>query len=137
MIQLAYLSSTKTLLPADEIEDILVTSRRNNGLQDITGMLLYKNGNVLQLLEGEREEVLKLFHKIEKDERHHGIIRLYEKHITTREFPEWTMGFHDLNAEAVRAREGFSEFLNPSFEFKTLKPTQAAKLMGLFRSASR
>ena len=54
MIQIAYVSSTRELLSAEDIAQILSKSRENNGRRGITGMLLYKGGDVLQVLEGKR-----------------------------------------------------------------------------------
>jgi len=137
MIQLAYLSSTRTLLSAEELADLLVVSRRNNLQRDITGLLLYKGRNVLQVLEGERDDVLRLFQTIEKDERHFGVIRLYEKQIVEREFSRWTMAFQDLNGDGARFLEGYDEFLNPGFDLRGIKPTEATKLMNIFKAAFR
>ena len=53
MIPLAYVSSTCGLLTVDDIVNTLAASREKNGKQGITGMLLYKDGNVLQILEGD------------------------------------------------------------------------------------
>ena len=137
MIQLAYISSTRGLLTADDIAKILVGSREKNHRRGITGMLLYKGGNVLQIVEGETEEVIALFEVIRKDERHSGVIKLYQRNIAERDFPEWTMGFHDLNAESVRNLEGFSEFLDPNFDVLTLTPSSAARLLYSFKSGIR
>jgi len=137
MIQLAYVSSTKGLLTVDAIEKILVVSREKNRKLGITGMLLYKGGNVLQVLEGEREGVVALFEVIRKDERHGGVIKLYQTNIKERDFPEWTMGFHELNAESARRLEGFSEFLDPGFDMHAIKPSAAAKLLNCFKSGIR
>jgi hypothetical protein len=137
MIQLAYVSSTKGLLPADEIAGILVKSREKNHKRGITGMLLYKGGNVLQVIEGEKEAVLALFEVIRLDERHGGVIKLYQKDIAERDFPEWTMGFHDLNADSARNLEGFSEFFDPNFDIHAIKPSAAARLLNHFKSGLR
>jgi hypothetical protein len=137
MIQLAYVSSTTGLLTVDGIEKILVVSREKNRKLGITGMLLYKGGNVLQVLEGEEEAVVTLFEVIRKDERHGGIIRLYQKSVLERDFPEWTMGFHELNAESTRRLEGFTEFLNPRFNMHEIKPSAAAVLLNCFKSGNR
>ena len=137
MIQLAYVSSTKGLLTVDAIEKILVVSREKNRKLGITGMLLYKGGNVLQVLEGEREEVVALFEVIRKDERHGAIIKLYQTNIKERDFPEWTMGFHELNAESARRLEGFSEFLDPGSDMLAINPSAAAKLLNCFKSGIR
>jgi hypothetical protein len=134
---LAYVSSTKGLLTVDAIEKILVVSREKNRKLGITGMLLYKGGNVLQVLEGEKQEVVALFEVIRKDERHGGVIKLYQNNIKERDFPEWTMGFHELNAESARRLEGFSEFLDPEFDMHAIKPSAAAKLLNCFKSGVR
>ncbi len=139
MIQLAYVSSTRGLLIADDIVNILVASREKNGNRGITGMLLYKGGNVLQILEGEEAQVIPLFEVIQKDERHSGVIKLYQKNIEVRDFPEWTMGFNDLSASAEGARQllGFSEILDSDFDMLTIKPSSAAKLLSHFKSGIR
>jgi len=137
MIQLAYLSSTRSLLNVYEIAEILIKSRENNEKRGITGMLLYKDGNVLQILEGEEDPVRALFEKISNDPRHSGVLRLYEKSVEVRDFSEWTMGFHDLEAEGARYLEGFSEFLDPLFDISQLKPSTAARLLSLFKQGVR
>jgi hypothetical protein len=137
MIQLAYVSSTRGHLTADDIVKILVSSREKNGNRGITGMLLYKAGNVLQILEGEETQVLSLFDIIQKDERHSGVIKLYQKSIQTRDFPEWKMGFYDLSVEGVRQLDGFSEILDPHFDMHSIKPSAAAKLLNSFKSTMR
>jgi hypothetical protein len=137
MFQLAYLSSTRGLLTPDEIAEILIVSRENNSKRGITGVLLYKGGNVLQVLEGEKSEVISLYAKIEKDERHAGIIRIYEKEVGERDFPEWTMGFHDLNAEGAKYLEGYDEFMALDFDIQKLHPSDALRLMKLFKASVR
>ncbi len=137
MIQLAYVSSTRGLLIADDIVKILVACHKKNGNRGITGMLLYKGGNVLQILEGEDAQVLPLFEMIQKDERHSGVIKLYQKNIEVRDFPEWTMGFHDLSADGSRQLRGFSKILDTDFDMHTIKPSAAAKLLNYFKSGIR
>ena len=137
MIQLAYVSSTSGLLKADDIVNILIASREKNENRAITGMLLYKDGNVLQILEGDESQVIQLFEIIKKDERHRGIIKLYQKSIEARDFPEWTMGFHHLSAEDARQLVGFSEIFDPAFDMRAIKPSTAAELLKSFKSGFR
>ncbi len=100
-------------------------------------MLLYKNGNVLQVIEGAGKEVRELFDVINGDERHYGVLKLYERAIEEREFPEWVMGFSDLNEGEARHLEGFSEFLDPEFDIQQLKPSSAMKLLSTFKKGIR
>lgn len=137
MIQLAYVSSTRGLLHREDIVDILEVSRRKNKLAGITGMLLYKDGSVLQILEGEPEKVRHLYSVIQKDHRHGSVIRLYEKEVSERDFPEWSMGFSDLNSEEAKRLDGFSEILDPKFDMHEIKPSAAEKLLRAFKSGFR
>ena len=134
MIQLAYLSATPALLSPDDIAQILISSRSNNAKLEVTGLLVYKDGSVLQFLEGPEENVDKLFGKISQDSRHRGIIVLYRKPIDTRDFPEWTMGFSDLKAEGATYLEGFEDVLGSDYDIKKLSATAAQKLVRLFRN---
>lgn len=137
MIQIAYLSSTLGLLTPADIADILNASREKNGQRGITGMLLYKGGNVIQVLEGEEAQVLPLFATIQKDPRHKGVMKLYQKNVAARDFPEWTMGFHDLSAMDARQLEGFSKILDADFDMQTIQPSTAAKLLNSFKTGVR
>jgi len=133
MLQIAYHSSTAGLLSADGIAALLVASRAKNTLRGITGMFLYKNGDVLQVMEGENQTVLALFDVIQADPRHRGVIRLYEKPILERDFPDWTMGFYDLDAEGASTIEGYKDIFGNDSAMRDLKPSAAAKLIAIFR----
>jgi hypothetical protein len=137
MIQIAYVSSTQGLLTADEIEHLLVSSRARNQARGITGVLLYKGGNVLQVIEGEEPRVLTLFSAIQRDPRHTGVIKIYQKKIVSRDFPEWTMGFHDLGAKHVQHLEGVNDMLDPTFDMQSLNPSSAATLLSSFKASIR
>lgn len=95
--KLLYASSAKSLLSNDDLMEILEKSRANNSKKDITGILLYHDGNFIQLLEGKKEDVVALYEKIGQDERHRGIIRLMDECTEVRDFPEWSMGFEEVD----------------------------------------
>jgi hypothetical protein len=76
---------------------ILDSSVRNNKRSDITGMMLYSEGNVMQVLEGDKNTVLETFHAIQLDVRHCGIFVLIEEEIASRKFASWSMGFKHLS----------------------------------------
>ncbi len=137
MIQIAYVSSTRGLLSVDQLLRLLTKSREKNAAAGITGMLLYKDGNVLQIIEGEAEAVAPLFEQIRYDPRHTGVIKLYRKAVAERDFPEWLMGFRDLGAGAARELEGFSDVLDPQFDMLKLNSSDAAKLLNSFKTSMR
>jgi Sensors of blue-light using FAD len=64
----------------EELTDLLRKSRDNNAALGITGMLLYKDGNFMQVLEGDEERVRALATKVSQDRRHRGFIQLELHH---------------------------------------------------------
>ncbi len=109
-----YVSSASSLLSGEELSGLLTSFRERNALHDITGMLLYQDGNIMQVLEGRQAAVEGLFQNIQKDVRHSGVIVLIKEAIEQREFNDWSMSYRDLSGSA---QEGFSNFMSiGSFE---------------------
>ncbi len=137
MIQIAYVSSAVELFNGAAIERLLKDCRRRNQQRDISGMLLYRGGNILQVIEGEPDVVLPLFAKISRDPRHHGVIKFYQKTIEERDFPDWTMAFHNLDAPNARNEEGYSDFLMTNEGALAVQSAAAVKLVKLFKASMR
>ena len=97
MLSLTYVSSTKELLSVPELVELLESVRPKNDELELTGMLLYSGGNVIQTLEGPDEAVLRVFASIEDDPRHTGIRVLKREQVETRTYPRWSMGFRNLS----------------------------------------
>lgn len=136
MISLIYVSSAVELFSPTELVTLLEVSRRNNTLTDISGLLLYKDGNFLQVIEGEEEEIHRLHAKISRDPRHTGLITLTERVIQQRQFSDWRMGFKNLSDPGVRTLPGYSEFLNTPLtgaEFAA-NPSRAERLLQTFKA---
>ena len=89
---------------------MLQKSTHRNTKAGITGLLLYKEGSFMQVLEGEEKPVKALFSKISHDPRHRNIITLIQERIEKREFAEAAMAFRDL--ETGEKPSGYSDFLN-------------------------
>jgi hypothetical protein len=94
--QLLYVSAASEKIDEPEIDRILALSRKNNPAQEITGVLLFRGGIFLQLLEGEKNKVEQLFAKIEKDPRHNHIIRVLEVDSNERIYTDWSMAYRKL-----------------------------------------
>lgn len=137
LYSLVYVSSTVTPFSSAELVALLDQSRANNTRLGISGMLLYKDGNTMQLLEGERDIVLALYARIAADPRHRGLLRLLEGPTDTRQFADWSMAFRDLGAPEAHDIPGYSEFLNTPLtgaEFSA-NPTRCQKLLTTFKRA--
>ena len=135
MFRLVYVSSALKPFGQDELLDLLVKARSKNNQQHITGILLYKDGNFLQVLEGEESAVRELFATIENDPRHRGTIVLMEDEDESPLFSQWSMGFRNLADPDVQAMEGFSPFMNHTLAPSDFKddPSGCLDLINLFR----
>jgi hypothetical protein len=97
MIYLIYVSSATKLMRKESLLELMEQARSKNQRLGVSGMLLYKTGNFMQRLEGEREMVLNLYETILKDPRHRDVFQVHTAEIEERNFPEWSMGFTDMD----------------------------------------
>ena len=102
-------------IPADlaeaELEKVLASARARNLEMGITGLLLFHNGEFVQLLEGKRAAVETVYHDvILKDRRHRAVTMCWDQPISHRSFSAWSMGFprpSDLDAEKSPGLKGY------------------------------
>ena len=76
-----------------------VESRALNAVRGITGLLLYRSGRVMQMLEGDAGEVRTLYDRIRMDVRHHQVTNVWTSKAVERRFPSRSMGFDDLERD--------------------------------------
>lgn len=76
---ISYVSTASTGNKAPDILDLLIKSTKHNNDFDITGVLLSSDTNFFQLIEGEEEAVKILYAHIEKDTRHHNLIKFVDQ----------------------------------------------------------
>lgn len=126
--QLLYFSTATPELTEDALTEILMESQNRNAKRNITGLLLHSDGNIIQIIEGEKEDVEALFAKIEHDKRHRGVLVLSRKHVEKRDFPEYKMGFRRPSRDLIEAQiPGFTDFV----ERGTIPPHQLEGLSTL------
>ncbi|WP_233872007.1 BLUF domain-containing protein [Dyadobacter sp. CY323] len=110
---LVYISSSNEL-SADQLRELSTKSQEKNRLLGITGALLYCNGSIIQVLEGEEEKVNILYNVIAKDRRHNQVTKLYGGQIKERSFSDWLMGYRTLTQSEMSALEEEIPFIrNP------------------------
>ncbi len=95
-----------------ELHNLLFQARLRNQKLEITGMLVYCDNKFIQVLEGEKNRVLSLYKTIRKDSRHIKVKTLLEKEIEHRMFPDWTMGYKNIDSDTYKNIPGFTLFLD-------------------------
>ncbi len=92
LVRLVYASRfLESKYDTKELARILESAKANNPGFEITGELIFGDDHFLQCLEGGREEVNKLYSKIQQDPRHESLMILSYEEVTKREFFEWSM----------------------------------------------
>lgn len=135
LIRLIYASSAVELFTEQELIDLLHKSRSNNQKRNITGMLLYRDGNFLQVLEGPASQIDELYDIIKQDSRHKGILTISRENAKGRIFPDWEMGFHNVENVDLDEYPGFTDFLKTPFtpDYLSKNPSRARVFLETFR----
>ena len=113
-----------------DIENILISSERNNPKSEVTGLLIFGSKIYLQFLEGPENSVDATFNRIKSDKRHNEIRILKESKSDRRLFTSWTMRPQDLElmmwtaediesglVEKFNSKQALNVFENLSREF--------------------
>lgn len=116
LFHLIYVSTAISPRRLEDHAKLLAQARSRNRHSNVTGMLLYKNGHFMQVLEGDEKDVMEIFAIIKKDIRHHSIDVLRSEYVQQRDFPDWTMGFADVDALDAATVPGFTRFLERDFK---------------------
>lgn len=86
--QLVYVSSARQGYLIHEVDQQTEAGHARNAQNDITGILLHYNGNFLQLLEGAPGIVDTTLGRIKADQRHRGLLVLYDETVDARRFSD-------------------------------------------------
>lgn len=139
LYRIVYVSTATPLCNDAVLRDLLQESHKHNAEAGITGLLLHKDGQFMQVLEGPEQAVKEMFEHIRQRPEHHGIMVLIEEHAHERQFPDWSMAFENLDLPQGQSLPGYSEFLNTPLteaEFAA-NPSRCKKLLLLFKKNIR
>ena len=97
LVRLMYASRAVAAMNQEELHAILRKSKGNNPAAGITGVLCFSGGIFLQVLEGGRAAVNRLYNRIVADPRHTDMELLLYEEIGERRFAGWSMGQVNLS----------------------------------------
>jgi hypothetical protein len=136
IFRLVYVSVATRPFSDGELLDVLRIARQRNLAYGVTGMLLYRDGDFMQLLEGEEPAVRDVYGVIAGDTRHRNLVVLLEEFADDRLFADWSMGFHRLPPDSMDSAPGYTNFLDDSLRSERFarSPHECLNLLGLFDS---
>lgn len=139
IIQLLYGSTATVPFGKPELLELLNKSRTSNAALGVTGILLFKDDQFMQVLEGDEPVVTSLYQRIAQDPRHTKPMVFLRHPIQQRDFAEWSMAFKDLRDPDLLNVPGYSEFLNISLADQSLgkDSSKAKRLLAVFRTVMR
>jgi len=130
--QLIYQSSLSVTITPTHLRQLLPAWRTNNHAATISGLLLYGEEGVMQVLEGPVDEVHKTYARIARDPRHYNVCTLTDGAVPARAFEQWSMGFVHLEAPDLDRLAGYVSFAEPA-RLLPARPTLWPELMTLLQ----
>jgi hypothetical protein len=109
--ELVYQSRANNEMSTADLEELLRVARRNNQNADLTGLLLYHEGDFLQVLEGPADKVDEVFGVIRNDPRHYRVNTIVDRTVSARSFADWQMAYYEIT-DPLDSAEGVSKFLS-------------------------
>lgn len=110
LIRLLYVSRAVGPQTTTVTASILAIAHAANRAQGISGVLCQGQGLYLQVVEGERRAVNRLYTKLVADPRHTDIELLQLEEITERRFAQWSMAHVLLRDDDPMVRMHHPEF---------------------------
>lgn len=107
MHHLIYVSTATHPFTTAELRNLLRQCRLRNARHHVTGILLYDQGRITQILEGEEAAVRYLYEHIAQDPRHHGLVKLADEPIPHRRFMQWHMAFWEDEPDELDYAAGY------------------------------
>ena len=122
LVELSYISKATHDMSLSSLVHLFDIARKWNVDHELTGALFYENGHFAQILEGQRKDVLFIWGKIQKDNRHKVLHRIELDEIDQRLFPNWALRFYggDQIAKDVPHLVGLLDGL-PSHDVELLR----------------
>lgn len=135
VFHLVYLSKAAEDISYTDIREILEVSRRNNAQLEITGLLIFRDGYFLQLLEGREADVQAVLGKIREDDRNYAVRVMIETESPDRLFQEWSMAFYDGDI-STNATEHLVDLFETVIEGDVSKKTLIMPILRKFRASA-
>ena len=125
---IVYYSTAAQAMSAEELAALEQECALNDGHVHITGMLLHKSGEFLQVLEGPKGVIGDMYARIVVDPRHTIAVKISDRTIARREFEGATVRFKNLDTAPAG-----TPFLTPfSYEAFRADPDLALLVLKYF-----
>lgn len=94
---------SRSLMSPSDHAGLLVQCHRNNRERHLTGLLLIRADQIIQVIEGPEPALSEVMTRIQHDHRHTAFEVLDRREEAVRLFPEWAMGSFALSERGLAA----------------------------------
>lgn len=101
LVELIYFSHSINTLTQQDFQYLLQGAQEKNARMDITGAIIYGQGVFLQLIEGPRDNINRLFQSISHDARHYDVSLISFKTVENRHFAHWSMNYLEKDSNSL------------------------------------
>jgi hypothetical protein len=112
MISITYVSSAVLQFKESDLQDLVEQCQANNKRLGVTGVLIYCDGNFIQVIEGPDLVTYALFDGIKRDIRHRDVTTINVEPLEAREFHGWAMAYNIIPPRTLRANDIPHAFLD-------------------------
>ncbi|MGI4733840.1 MAG: BLUF domain-containing protein [Janthinobacterium lividum] len=113
MHHIIYISQAKESMTLTTLVVLLMQARAHNERQQVTGALVYGDGQFMQIMEGEESVIKDLYARVTKDPRHHDVRKLAEGTVASRSFAQWSMAFGEVPAAQFQVLRSIAAYQTP------------------------
>jgi hypothetical protein len=107
-----YTSKAKKKFSKRNLLDLLHDARVYNTLDNITGILMHREGCFLQVIEGESKVINNLVSRLKRDPRHNEFKIIFDSSVNNRFFSNWAMSCADFDKPELSLIPGIRTDLN-------------------------
>ena len=108
MHHIIYMSRAVAPMSDHQLAHLLQQAREGNRQRNITGALVYGDGQFMQIIESEEAHLAQLYAHLLSDPRHGNIVKLADKQLAQRSFSEWSMGFQTVSPAQFEQLAGYT-----------------------------
>lgn len=119
LVYFLYISAADPDVSFEDLAEILASSKKYNDAHGVSGMLLFKSGSFLQVLEASRAEMTRVLERIMGDPRHRNMIAILSGELEKRKFPDWSMGFVNME-EVINSDVYYEDYFDATLELSEI-----------------
>lgn len=134
---IVYFSTWQEPFQEQDLIDTLERSRQKNAVDGISSITLYVRGNIIQVLEGQKQAVEALYTRIEQDYQHTNVIKVLSRPIQQRLFAGSSLAYETITTKQLEELKSVVDLDSSEESSSASKTPFILKLIKTFYESNR